>query len=189
MALAFIFHLHKHDIDISKRASVFIDSAILTQKHQLGEANTGYKIYPERFYRPDLQDGGNIPHIRPSELLISYLTGFAYVLFAPFPWMVKSGMGLASLLQTWIYYLLIPFMFSGLILTVRYRWREAMCSLIFIAIILSEFALFQGNAGTLFRHRDTLMVFFLVFGAVGISNFIGLLRNRQFYDSRYGTSK
>lgn len=155
--------VNKNNIDISKHYSSFTQEAIDIQKSQLYGANTGYRIYPDRYYETS---STGYPDITPPEFIVSYLKGLAYALASPFPWSNRFFVYFQI-----AYYILIPFILLGILVVLRYRWRDMLPLIIFIFIVASMYAFYEGNIGTVFRHRDMLMIFFLVFGAIGISNF------------------
>lgn len=169
------FYLIKHNINVNKYFINFIKHTIATQKGQLTAADTGYKIYPDRFYKTNYANYSNIMSLTHLEFTGSYLKGLIYALFSPFPWSIHNKITFFVYFQMIIYYLLIPFIFSGFLIALRYKWRDILPIIIFIFIIVSMYALFEGNIGTVFRHRDVLITFFLVFAAIGIGKSLGYI--------------
>jgi 4-amino-4-deoxy-L-arabinose transferase-like glycosyltransferase len=99
---------------------------------------------------------------------ISYIVGLLYVAFSPFPWSISTVLQLQAYPQVILIYFLIPFIGLGILLSIRYKFREVFPILIFYFLILSLLALTEGNIGGLFRHRDWVMPISLMFGALGL---------------------
>jgi hypothetical protein len=114
-----------------------------------------------------------MPGISLKELLISYLIGMSYYFLYPFPWALNSKLQLLGYIQMPLLYLLLPFIIIGIIIGFRYHWRETLLYCLFILLIASIIALASGNGGTLFRHRDMVMPFFMAFAAIGITKVLG----------------
>ena len=58
-------------------------------------------------------------------------------------------------------------MISGLIYTVRYKFREAIPIVLFSLMLSLSYSIFQGNVGMLYRQRIQIQVFLFMFIAVG----------------------
>lgn len=103
-------------------------------------------VYAETAYLPyiDIAKPLNFFVYSPSFLL--------YILFSPFPWQISKLSHLFSVGEMLIWYFLAFFAFKGLLLTLRYKFREAAIILIFMTIMLLLYFA-EGNVGTLFRHR------------------------------------
>jgi 4-amino-4-deoxy-L-arabinose transferase-like glycosyltransferase len=125
---------------------------------------SNYKIYPERFY----QSRGEIKDMRLDEFLLSYFKGLTYVLFSPFPWHIKSGSLFLGSLLNFLWYFLFIFALLGILKATRYKLLESTATILTLFVITSLLALTSGNIGTVFRHRDMLIPFFLIFSAVGL---------------------
>lgn len=168
------FYVNKYKIDIDRRFNTFAETTIAIQIDQLKGARSGYRIYPDRFYNEDYMEH---PHDNISfiEFITAYFKGIIYVLFSPFPWSINNKISIFIYFQTILYYILAPFILLGILVSLRYRWRNVLPVMIFMLIIASMYALFEGNIGTVFRHRDILMILFLFFGAIGISRTLNIL--------------
>jgi hypothetical protein len=94
--------------------------------------------------------------------------GFAYLLFAPFPWEVTNVRQALVIPENLVWWCLMPFLLVGLWYTVRYRWRNAIAILIFTFMLTLAYSVFQGNVGTAYRQRTQIQVFLFIFIAVGI---------------------
>lgn len=93
--------------------------------------------------------------------------GFTYLMFAPFPWQVsnfRQGMALPEVLLWWA---MMPFLVSGLIYTIKQRFRNAIAILLFSVLLTIAYSIFQGNVGTAYRQRTQIQVFLYMFIAVG----------------------
>lgn len=94
--------------------------------------------------------------------------GFAYVMFAPFPWQANNLRQAIALPEVLIWWLMVPFMISGIIYAIRHRIREALPILIFSLMLTLAYSISQGNVGTAYRQRTQIQVFLFMFIAVGI---------------------
>ena len=93
--------------------------------------------------------------------------GFAYLMFAPFPWEISNFRQLITLPEVLLWWSSIPLMLMGLFYTVKYRLRSALGILIFTLMLTLAYSLFQGNVGTAYRVRTQIQVFLFIFIAVG----------------------
>ena len=64
-----------------------------------------------------------------------------------------------------------------MIVAFRYKWRETSIIFVYIIIFGSIIVTHSGNIGTVFRHRDMLTPFFLLFGSLGLLKIFGQLEN------------
>lgn len=134
-----------------------------------GVVNTGgtvYKVFDAKYYRGGSMSNSN--HISFIDFTKGFFRGWFYFLLLPFPWKTYTGLQLISYPQVILWYLLIPFVFIGMITALRYKWRETFIILTYIFFLGSMIALTGGNIGTVFRHRDILTPFFLIFGSLGL---------------------
>lgn len=103
---------------------------------------------------------------------LTYLPiGLAFFLLAPFPWQIGSTLSALTLPEMLVWYVLLGFVVYGAWHLVRLRFNRVEPILIFSVLTASIYALVEGNAGTAYRHRAQLVVFFLIFAAVGIEIF------------------
>lgn len=93
--------------------------------------------------------------------------GFAYLMFAPFPWQVGSLRQAIALPETILWWGMFPLMISGIVYTIRNRLREAFPILLFSLLLTLAYSIFQGNVGTAYRQRTQIQVFLFMFIAVG----------------------
>jgi hypothetical protein len=93
--------------------------------------------------------------------------GFAYLMFAPFPWQATSLRQAIALPEVMVWWLMIPMLIGGIIYTIRHRLREAFPVLLFALMLTLAYSIFQGNVGTAYRQRTQIQVFLFIFVAVG----------------------
>src|SRR5947208_1246927 len=93
--------------------------------------------------------------------------GIVYLLFAPFPWEVRSLRQSITLPEMLVWWTCFPLLILGLWFTIRYRLRQAFVILIFTTILTLAYSIFQGNVGTAYRQRAQLLVFYFIFVPVG----------------------
>jgi hypothetical protein len=106
--------------------------------------------------------------VSTSEGAISALPiGFAYLMFAPFPWQAANLRQAITLPEVLLWWAMFPLMFSGILYTIRHRLREAFPALLFSLMLTLAYSIFQGNVGTAYRQRTQIQVFLFMFIAVG----------------------
>lgn len=93
--------------------------------------------------------------------------GLLYLMFAPFPWQISKTSQLVILPETLLWWALIPVMISGIIYTVKHKFRAAIPIIIFSLMLTISYSIFQGNVGMLYRQRIQIQVFLFMFIAVG----------------------
>lgn len=96
-------------------------------------------------------------------------TGFAYLMFAPFPWEMKNLRQSLTLPDVLLWWSLIPFAVYGLWFTLRHKLRPVIPILIFTFILTLAYSMFQGNLGAAYRQRTQIQVFLFIFIAVGVA--------------------
>lgn len=97
--------------------------------------------------------------------------GFAYLMFAPFPWQAASLRQSITIPEVLIWWGMMPFLISGLIYTVRNRLRKAFPVLVFSLLLTVAYTIFQGNVGTAYRQRTQIQVFLFILVGVGYTVF------------------
>jgi len=93
--------------------------------------------------------------------------GIINLLFAPFPWEVRSLRQSITLPEMLVWWTSFPLLILGLWFTVRYRLRQSFVILIFTTMLTLAYSIYQGNVGTAYRQRAQLLVFYFIFVAVG----------------------
>lgn len=100
-------------------------------------------------------------------LIAAIPIGLVYLMFSPFPWQIGKVSQLMVLPETLVWWGLIPIMISGLIYTIRHKFRAAIPVIIFSLMLTLSYSIFQGNVGMLYRQRIQIQVFLFMFVAVG----------------------
>ncbi len=112
--------------------------------------------------------GGDVD-ITDARAAIGFLPkGVLYVLLAPFPWMITNFRQLITLPELIAWWCLMPMMFKGYWFLIRNRLRQSFVVTTFVVGVLLAFALYESNAGTAYRHRAQLYVFFFIFMSTGL---------------------
>lgn len=93
--------------------------------------------------------------------------GFAYLMFAPFPWQAASLRQGITLPEVLVWWAMLPLMISGIAWAIRHRLRSAFPILFFSLVLTLAYSIFQGNVGTAYRQRTQIQVFLFIFIAVG----------------------
>ena len=93
--------------------------------------------------------------------------GFAYLMFAPFPWQISNFRQAITLPEMLVWWASIPLLLGGLWYTVKNKLRSAIPILIFTLLLTIAYSVFQGNVGTAYRQRTQIQVFLFIFIAVG----------------------
>lgn len=110
---------------------------------------------------------------------IRYLPlGLAYFLFSPFPWAISSILQTFTLPEVLLWYALVPFTVVGML---RMRGGEGSAALLLLgvlALVVSSYALVEGNFGTAYRHRSQVLPLFFVFAGRGLTHWWELRRAR-----------
>lgn len=104
--------------------------------------------------------------------LLALPVGLAYLMLAPFPWQITSIRAALTLPDTIIWWISIPFLITGMIYAVRYRFRKNIAIIIFSVTLTLFYSIFQGNVGTAYRQRTQVQVFYFMFVAAGLVAFI-----------------
>lgn len=95
--------------------------------------------------------------------------GLAFFFLSPFPWQLGSALSLMTLPEQLLWYALLPAVGSGALYIVRQRYHAFGPVLVFMLLTSALYALVEGNAGTAYRHRAQVLVFFLVLAGVGLT--------------------
>ncbi|MGB7207235.1 MAG: phospholipid carrier-dependent glycosyltransferase [Pyrinomonadaceae bacterium] len=93
--------------------------------------------------------------------------GFAYLMFAPFPWEITNFRQAITLPEVLLWWAMIPLLVAGLWYAIRQRLRSSIPVLIFSLMLTLAYSIFQGNVGTAYRQRTQIQVFLFIFIAVG----------------------
>lgn len=93
--------------------------------------------------------------------------GIVTILWAPFPWQMRSVTQILIFPEMLVWWAMFPFMFIGIKYTIRHRLRESLTFILFSLMLLLAYSVYQGNIGTIYRQRTQIQIFLLVFVAVG----------------------
>jgi hypothetical protein len=93
--------------------------------------------------------------------------GLAYLMFAPFPWQAENLRQAITIPEVLTWWATFPFLFIGLVYTIRNRLRSAFPILIFSLLLTIAYSIFQGNVGTAYRQRTQIQVFMFILIGVG----------------------
>ena len=95
--------------------------------------------------------------------------GASYLLFAPFPWDIVTTLQAAAMPETLLWYPLFLLSILGFRISLRNRRTAALVPLSVLLVVVSSYALVEGNFGTAYRHRAQIMPLFFVFSGAGLS--------------------
>jgi 4-amino-4-deoxy-L-arabinose transferase-like glycosyltransferase len=95
-------------------------------------------------------------------------SGVANLLLAPFPWKVIGLRQALALPDVLVWYALLPSLVYGLVSAVRFRLGQTMPILVFTTTLTLAYGAFLGNAGTAYRQRTQVMIFYFLFIADGL---------------------
>ena len=143
----------------SRTAEIFLkektSEMIQEQKAASLDDESGYLIFPEHCYT-GVACG-------PGDVLKAYLKGMGYAVLSPFPWRIESKSQLAAYPQMILWYLMLPFTIYGFYAGFKKNPRAATALFLFSFSVFSVMALLEGNIGSVFRHRDMVTPFLLIF--------------------------
>lgn len=156
--------------------------ALAYQRHLAYVYSTGivYRYLPDRFYEPFNVWNGSVA-MQPGmwDMLMSFPKAVFHFLIEPFPSRTSDSLTLFALPQTVLWYELLPFAFWGMFRArigapVSHLWL-----VLTLCVWTAMMALSMGNIGTLFRARDMLTPFVLLYAAIGICEFVRFLSNAR----------
>ena len=93
--------------------------------------------------------------------------GFAYLMFAPFPWEMNNLRQSITLPDVLLWWSMMPLLVYGLWFALKNRLRASFPILLFTSMLTVSYSIFQGNVGTAYRQRTQIQVFLFMFIAVG----------------------
>ncbi len=93
--------------------------------------------------------------------------GFAYLMFAPFPWQATNMRQAIAVPETLLWWASMPLLVIGFIYTIRNRLRNAIPIVLFTVLLTLGYSITQNNVGTAYRMRTQIQVFLFMFIAVG----------------------
>ncbi|HMT09017.1 MAG TPA: glycosyltransferase family 39 protein [Pyrinomonadaceae bacterium] len=110
--------------------------------------------------------------------------GFAYLMFAPFPWQVSNFRQAVTLPETFLWWSLIPLAVWGLIFTLKNRLAASVPVLVFTFLLTLSYSVYQGNVGTAYRQRTQIQVFVFMFIAVGAALWVERSENQRMIEKQ-----
>lgn len=93
--------------------------------------------------------------------------GFAYLMFAPFPWEMSNLRQSITLPDVLLWWSMMPLLVYGLWYALKNKLRASFPVLLFTLLLTISYSIFQGNVGTAYRQRTQIQVFLFMFIAVG----------------------
>jgi hypothetical protein len=93
--------------------------------------------------------------------------GLAFLLLAPFPWMLSSLRMALAVPETLVWYSLRPAFWVGFRHVLRTQLRDCLPILTFTVMLTLAYAVVQTNVGTAYRQRTQITMFFFMFMGVG----------------------
>jgi hypothetical protein len=93
--------------------------------------------------------------------------GFAFLLFAPFPWALATTLQTAAAPETLLWYPVFLLALLGMRRSVFSGRHLVVIPVSVLLVVTSSYALVEGNFGTAYRHRAQIMPLFFIFSAVG----------------------
>lgn len=143
--------------------------AQLFHKH-IGYTTTSgisYKFFPEHVYAPayiwEWSRSGSVN----SEIWLSVLKATAHFLLEPLPSRLDSLLHLPVLLQMLVWYGILLLAAGGILYSLKQAGRRTLYLLIPFLVFSLLIAVTNGNIGTLFRIRDLVTPFLLIYAAAG----------------------
>ena len=101
---------------------------------------------------------------------LSYIpVGSSYLLFAPFPWAIETTLQATAMGEALFWYPLFMLSILGFRISLRNRVTKALFPVSVLLVVVSSYALVEGNFGTAYRHRAQIMPLFFVFSGLGFA--------------------
>lgn len=122
--------------------------------------------------------GLKISFDNPIDFIISYSTGFIYVLFGPFVWQLKYTRHFLTLFEMIPWYFMLYFIVKGIIKCINDKKYSSYVLLVFTVVFLAALAIFDSsNFGLFMRIRIPAFIALLCFLPFGVNdNFINKLK-------------
>jgi len=136
---------------------------------------------------PDVVVVGMDSSFIASSTLLGHIKSFVYVLFGPFPWQIKNLRQGFALIEVIPWYLLLFFIFDGMMVLYKNKVKEAGPLLVFSFMLIAVIAVFEANFGIILRIRIPAFIFLLCIGSFGL-NRDNILYNyiNKFYEKILG---
>lgn len=124
-----------------------------------------YKVLEDKYYNAP----NSIYGITPGYFIKSSGKLFLHFMFEPFPGRMFQLSFLPAIPQMLLWYFLIPFTAIGIIRGFALNKKAALAIFVYLSLLTFIIALSSGNVGTLYRHRDYVTPFYLIFAALGLA--------------------
>lgn len=167
-----IFHIQTKEMSF-KAYKILTFKSITKNIAYRDNALTQYRIYPVRYDSDEeMKLKGFEKFIEPSisEFIVMFLKGIGYALFSPLVWLSRSKLALLSSPEG--HFMVISFLgvLSALFFCIRKisYFSLALPILIPFIFVLTLLSFFEGNVGTLFRHRSIMLPFYFALLAIGM---------------------
>lgn len=131
----------------------------------IGYINTpgnNYRLFPASSYY-----SSHLIGVGPLEIAGAIIKGIFHLLAEPLPHRIKNKNLLFAFPQTILLYLFIPFIIIGTIIGLKKKHKEMIPIAVYLILFVPIIAIGSGNVGTVFRHRDMFMPFFIILGVAG----------------------
>jgi len=90
---------------------------------------------------------------------------------APFPWQLGSPRQISAVPEMMVFYMLLPCLLYGAGYILKNKRKEGLAILMYIVLISCILALFEGNVGTLFRHRSWMLPLCFIPIGIGLNHY------------------
>jgi len=127
--------------------------------------DSGYYLYPAHCYAEQ--------KCSLTDIAGAYVKGMRYVLLSPFPWKIESKLQFLAYPQVVLWYFMMPFVVYGFYVGFKTNRFATIIILLYSFFVFSLFALVAGNVGALFRHKDMVMPFLIIYFGAGLNRLIG----------------
>ena len=101
-------------------------------------------------------------------LLIFIPLGFFAVWFSPFPWQIGSVSQIFVLPEMLIWYIFIPFLCRGIYISLKDKKTDSHIILITLFVFSIFLGVYEGNLGTLYRHKAVVIMLAYIFISAGL---------------------
>lgn len=164
--LLILFKAHSYS-DINLAALNFVKTMLKKHVAMVLEGGIPYYLLPAHYY-----PAADFSNITFTEIAATFVKGWYYLLFSPFPWKISSASQAVSLPQMIIWYFLMIMAISGIFIGIKKNPLIISAVLFYIFIMGTLISLADGNVGTLFRHRDMISPLVMLLSAISLPVFV-----------------
>lgn len=115
------------------------------------------------------------------KLLFYMPLGIFAVLFMPFPWQVTSISQLFIVPEIVAGYVFLPLGIKGIFLSIKNKIKPSYIILIMLLFFSMFLGIYEGNIGTLYRHKSIVIILFYILVAAGLYLKKPVLLNKKGY--------